>query len=242
MKKDYKRGEKFNEIIFSTVNKPMQKRILNLIEGAKNAQKVDEHGNWDFHNNVNYEGVGDALNWDLYDYGLDYHSKKLLVVIQIRQYIKRRKSHYPEIRKNYYLIGTNEDSSFFAHSIESRVIHNAIRKNENVIRAVQNWIFNADYTTILRQGDMGLVPCNKLKGELQEETKLLFQDSHLVVADKIYMTLKKNSESVSKEYFVMNPKMTHLPNIHPEIQNVGLFKVLKGQRAAYWDFSSPTID
>ncbi len=71
MKKEYKRGEKFNEIIFSTVNNPMQKKILKLIEGAKNAQKVDEHGNWDFHNNVNYEGVGEALNWDLYDYGLE---------------------------------------------------------------------------------------------------------------------------------------------------------------------------
>ena len=157
MKKNYKRGERFKEIILSTVNKTMQKKIENLVHGVKNAQKVDEHGNWDFHNNVNYDGVGEAVNWDLYDYGYDYHSKKLLCVIQIRQYVKIKKSYYPQIRKNYYLIGTNEDKTYFAHPIEGRIIYNAIKKGESIIRSVQNWIFNADYTTVVRQGDMGML-------------------------------------------------------------------------------------
>jgi len=244
MKQNYKRGEKFKEIIFSTVNNTMQKKILNLIEGVKNAQKVDEHGNWDFHNNVNYEGVGEAINWDMYDYGYDYHSKKLLCVIQIRQYVKRRKSHFPQIRKNYYLIGTNEDNSYFAHPVEARVIHNAIKKGESVIKAVQNWIFDTDYKLINRQGDMGLLCCKRQKGELLEVSKVIFQNSHLICADKIYVSLKSGSQSNDKceEYYALNPKMTHIPNLHPEISSEGWCKVIVGKRTSYWDFSAPTID
>jgi len=244
MKKNYKRGDRFNEIILSTVNSNMQKKILRLIEEVKNAQKVDEHGNWDFHNNVNYQGVGEAINWDLYDYGYDYHSKKLLGVIQIRQYVKRRKSHYPQIKKNYYLIGTNEDKSYFAHPVEARVIHSAIKKGESVIKTVQNWIFNTDYKTISRQGDMGLISCKKQKGELIEESQVVLRDSHLISADKIYVSLKKglDSDDFYNEYYALNPTMTHIPNLHPEIRSEGWCKVIEGKRTSYWDFSAPTID
>jgi len=244
MNKNYKRGDKFREIILSTVNKSMQKKILRLIEGVKNAQKVDEHGNWDFHNDVNYDGVGEAINWDLYDYGYDFHSKKLLCVIQIRQYVKRRKSYFPQIRKNYYLIGTNEDKSYFAHPIESRVIHNAIKKEDSVIKAVQNWIFDTDYKSIYRQGDMGLINCKKPKGELLEESKVIFRESHLISADKIYVSLKTGSVSndIYKEYYAFNPTMKHIPELHPEISSEGWCKVLVGKRTAYWNFSAPTID
>lgn len=239
MKKNYKRGERFKEIILSTVNKTMQKKIENLVHGVKNAQKVDEHGNWDFHNNVNYDGVGEAVNWDLYDYGYDYHSKKLLCVIQIRQYVKIKKSYYPQIRKNYYLIGTNEDKTYFAHPIEGRIIYNAIKKGESIIRSVQNWIFNADYTTVVRQGDMGMLSCNKQKGELLEETQVVLQNSHRIEADKIYVSLKTDSDN---EYYVLNPKMIHIPNLHPEISSEGWCKVIVGKRTSYWNFSAPTID
>ncbi len=239
MKQNYKRGERFKEIIFSTVNNTMQKKIMNIIEGVKNAQKVDEHGNWDFHNNVNYDGVGEAVNWDLYDYGYDYHTKKLLCAIQIRQYVKRRKSHYPQIRKNYYLIGKNEDSTYFAHPVEGRVIHCAIRKKESVIKAVQNWIFNADYTTVVRQGDMGMLSCNKQKGELLEETQVILRNSHRIEADKIYVSLKSDS---GNEYYTLNPKMIHIPNLHPEISLEGWCRIIEGKRTAYWNFSAPTID
>ena len=80
---------------------------------------------------------------------------------------------------------------------------------------------------------------NKQKGELLEETQVVLQNSHRIEADKIYVSLKTDSDN---EYYVLNPKMIHIPNLHPEISSEGWCKVIVGKRTSYWNFSAPTID
>ena len=44
-----------------------QKMIDNLVDGAKNAAKIDEHGAWEFGAEFDDKGRGEAINLDVYD-------------------------------------------------------------------------------------------------------------------------------------------------------------------------------
>ena len=44
---NYTRGS-YNEILLESINKETKKKILNLMKEASNANKIDEHGSWDF--------------------------------------------------------------------------------------------------------------------------------------------------------------------------------------------------
>lgn len=227
-----KRGS-YNEILLESINNETKKKIMNLIKEASNANKIDEHGSWDFGAEFDRKGRGSALNWDLYAYGFDYFSKKLLVIIQIRQYVLRKKGYYPQIRKNYYLLGRNEDGHSFAHSIESNVIHSAIRKNKDVILSVQNWIFGYDYKKIIRQGDIALVPIKKVTAQPIEGSQLLIEESHHLTAEMICQ---------NGNVYAKNPTLVHLKEVHPTVKGNGWFKVMVANRASYWKFAAPTID
>lgn len=37
-----------DRIVFSSIPQPTQKKIQKLVSAAADAQKVDEHGNWEF--------------------------------------------------------------------------------------------------------------------------------------------------------------------------------------------------
>ena len=127
----------FNAIVLSSVDAETRSAVRKLVEDASNAAKVDEHGSWDFGIDSNRKrSRWTALNWDLYGFGNDLHSGKLLIVIQIRRSSTER-GRYVNVRKNYFLVGTNEDDSTFAHPVESVVVHAAIRKGKDVILAVQ---------------------------------------------------------------------------------------------------------
>jgi hypothetical protein len=229
---DFKRG-RFKEILLSTLPQSEKQQVVELVNLAKEAAKVDEHGSWEFGGEVDHAGRGSALNWDLYAIGSDYHSNALLIVIQIRHYFKAVRRHFPSIRKNYYLLGKNEDNTVFAHPVESRVIHHAIKKDADVILAVQKWIFGSDYTKVIRQGDIALIRVKRPLGELQTTTEIVLEDSHKVSADEIFL---------NGIYHVKNPVMVHMPNTHPQISGEGWYKVKVGNRAKYWKFAAPTAD
>ena len=227
-----KRGY-YGQIDFTTLTKSAKKQIQNLVYGAANAAKVDEHGSWDFGCEFDSKSRGSALNWDVYAFGKDFFSKKSLCVIQVRQYLKRRTNYYPEIKKSYFLLGRNEDKSIFAHSVESRVIHSAIKKNVDVIKAVQKWIFGCDYKKIIRHGDLALIPVKKVSGEILQKQTILIEQSHMLNAD----VLKVNGSLYAK-----NPKLEHLQKVHPAIEGKGWYKVAVAKRSKFWDFAAPTLD
>jgi hypothetical protein len=225
----------YNAIQMDSLNEKTRKQVVSLFKEAASAEKVDEHGTWDFGADFDSKGRGSALNWDLYGVGRDIHSKRLLIVIQVRQYVKARKNYFPQIRKSYFLIGRNEDNHAFAHAVESRVIHSAISKGKDVVKSVQDWIFGCDYEKVIRQGDLAMIPVKKLNpaAVTLPGEKHLIENSHELTS----VDIRKNGE-----VYAVNPLLIHLPGTHPAVQGTGWYKIVVGKRAAHWDFAAPTID
>jgi hypothetical protein len=223
----------YNEI----TKMPENIRLLcaDLLAGVKNAAKVDEHGGWEFgiiESNAR-KGRVHAMNYDWYGVGYDLHDGGFLGVIQVREFYRRKSSYFPEIRKSYFLIGKNEDGTFFAHPVESRAIHAAIKKGTDVVTAIQSWIFGTDYSKVIRQGDLCLVPVRSIKGE-DRGTEIIIEKSHRLMADRIIE---------NGDLYAVNPNMVHLNGTHPTIQNLtGKYKIIVGKRAAFWSFAKPTLD
>jgi len=206
-----------------------------LLEGVKNAAKVDEHGGWTFGIlDSNYKkGMIHTMNYDFYGVGYDIHDGAFLAVIQVREFYRRKDGRFPEIRKSYFLMGQNEDRTFFAHPVQSHKIHAAIKAGKDVVKSVQDWIFDTDYEKVIRQGDLCLVPVRSVKGE-DRGTEVILEKSHRLMADRILE---------NGDIYAVNPNMVHLNGTHPTIQNlVGKYKVVVGKRAAFWSFAKPTLD
>lgn len=234
-----KRGE-YNQIYLSSLSKSTLKQVNNLVYAASNAEKVDEHGSWDFGAVFDSKGRGSALNWDLYGVSRDYFSKRTLIVVQVRQWQKtRRNQQFANIKKSYFLIGRNEDNTVFAHPVSGHLVQAAAKAGKDVIRACQNWIFGVDYTKIIRQGDVCLIPL-KSKAVLATSelisNQFTMQDSHLLKADEVVMNGGNN-------IYAKNPSIYHLPKTHPNFEGLqGWFKVVVGRRSNFYSFAAPTID
>lgn len=206
-----------------------------LLDGVKNAAKVDEHGGWEFGilASNHRKGMVHAMNYDWYGVGYDIHDGQFLAVVQVREFYRRKASRFPEIRKSYFLLGQNEDATFFAHPVQSHKIHAAIKAGKDVVQSVQDWIFGTDYAKVIRQGDLCLVPVRSVKGE-ERGTEVILEKSHRLMADRILE---------NGDIYAINPNMVHLNGTHPTIQNLtGKYKVIVGKRAAYWSFAKPTLD
>lgn len=214
--------------------------IQKLIDGAARAEKIgeaDENGDWNF-------GAGrdgnkfTAVNWSPYAFGRDFHNNKCLAVVQIREYSRKGKwdddRYPPQIRKNYMLLGRNEDETVFAHSVQARVIHAAIKRNRDVILACQKWIFGAPYHKLLRQGDIAMIPVSRC-GQFHRnyDVEMFIEHSHRLRAD-----ITTNGIGL----YAKNPRLTHLPGVHPVIQGTGWWKIVVGKRAPSWSFAAPTVD
>jgi hypothetical protein len=225
----------YGEIPIYHLDTETRKRISALVEGAASAAKVDEHGSWDFGiARLNRRGTRwQALNWDLYAYGTDVHSGGLLAVIQVRQSVAGRR--WTQVRKNYYLIGTNEDGSTFAHPVSANVIHAAIRTGKDVVRAVQDWIFGGDYGLLVRQGDLALIPLRRAAGERTPLRSMVLEDSHELQATAIRL----GADGV---VYAKDPLLVHLPGTHPRVEASGWHKIVVGRRAPFWRFAAPTVD
>jgi hypothetical protein len=225
----------YGEIPFYTLDAETRKRISALVAEAGEAAKVDEHGTWSFGvTALNRRGTRwAALNWDLYAHGHDAHTGALLAVIQIRQAVSGRR--WTKVRKNYYLIGHNEDGTAFAHPVSAMCVHAAIRAGKDVIRAVQDWIFGCDYDQVRRQGDLALIPLRRACGERTPLQMMLLEDSHELQASEIRF-------GAGGVVYAKDPRLTHLPGAHPTVAADGWHKVVSGRRASFWTFAAPTVD
>ena len=101
-----------------------------------------------------------------------------------------------------------------------------------MILAVQNWIFGCEYTSILRQGDLAMIPVSKVPKETPIETnQMLLEKSHMVIAEEF----RQNGNLYAK-----NPNMVH--DVHPTVSGQGWYKIIVGKRSNFWNFAAPTID
>lgn len=229
----------YNRLMLSSLQPFELQAVETLINGVKDS--VDEHGSWEFGAVFDGKGRGTAVNYDIY--GVMVGDLGSYAVIQVRQWEKRTKNGWARIRKNYFLLGRNEDRSFFAHSISSGVVHSAIKKDpspQSPVIAAQKWIFGlskeADLAKIRRQGDLALLPSKtppKSKSE-QVCNTVLIENSHLLKAELIVL--------VGDQLYAKNASLSHLPGQHPYIHLQGWSKVIVGQRASFWRFATPTID
>ena len=227
-----KRGP-YNEI--KEMPSEVKEQCKRLLEGVKNAAKIDEHGGWEFGllASNHRKGMVHSMNYDWYAVGYDLHDGGFLAIIQVREFYRRKASRYPEIRKSYFLLGENEDKTFFAHPVQSHKIHAAIKAGKDVIKAAQDWIFGTDYAKVIRQGDLCLIPVRSVKGE-EQGAEIIIEKSHRLMADRILE---------NGDIYAVNPNMVHLNGTHPTIQNlVGKYKVVVGKRAKFWSFAKPTLD
>ena len=226
----------YGEIKRESVEPEAMAQVRQMISNAAAADKVDEHGSWDFSAEFDRKGRGQSLNWDLYGIGYDVHTGELLAVIQVRQFERRYKNGYANIRKNYFLIGRNEDGTTFAHAVSHAPIFAAIKKGNDVVLATQNWIFGGSYADMVRQGDLCLLPLSVrpsgTKGQMRRVAVL--ESSHRLEATQIGW--------VEDRLCAKNPHLTHLPGTHPDVAAEGWCRIMVGRRAEFWHFAAPTID
>jgi hypothetical protein len=225
----------YGEIPLYHLDAETRSQVAALVEAAASAAKIDEHGTWDFGiAPLNRRGTRwQALNWDLYGHGHDAHTGELLVVIQIRQAVSGRR--WNKIRKNYFLVGQNEDGTAFAHPVRAHVVHHAIRAGRDVVKATQDWIFGGDYAQLLRQGDIALIPLRRACGERTPLQMMVLEDSHELHASEIRL----GADGV---VYAKDPTLIHLPGTHPTVGAAGWHKVITGRRASFWRFAAPTVD
>ena len=96
-------------------------------------------------------------------------------------------------------------------------------------------MFDCDYTKIMRQGDLCLIPIkSKPRSEAMEKTSLLLQESHYLEA--------KEMRSFNDHLYALNPSLIHQPQTHPDIKGEGWHKVVVAKRGRVHDFAAPTID
>lgn len=232
----YTRGH-YDQINISSLSPQLAGAVRDLVAKAADAAKIDEHGNWDFGRQFDGKGRGSALNWDLYGIGEDVHDGGLLIIVQIRQFTRRRKNGFGNVRKNYFLLGGNEDGSIFAHPVSANVVRSAINRGVDVVLACQNWIFGGDYAAMLRHGDLAMIPMMSrpagTKGQLRKVAVL--EDSHRLEAAQI--------ATVDGRIYAKSPRLRHLPGVHPDVEAPdGWYRIVVGKRAKFWEFAVPTID
>lgn len=194
----------------------------------------DEHGAWQTGIVSDRKRRGVAINVELIDYTT---TPSPLAVVQVRQ-CRFRPGWHNRVRKNYFLIGRNENSRPFAHSVPCGVARSS--GVSQVIKA-QAWIWGVTPTglrSVLRQGDVALVPARgKQRGTLlsaHHTAHFRFHDSHLLSASEIRIH--------GQTWYALNPRLTHNKNQHPTIEAVGWYEVRVGKRAPVWAFSLNTAD
>jgi len=175
---------------------------------------------------------GQAVNTDLFGHDED----RDLIVIQVRQAIFHPR-RYTEVRKNYLLIGHNEETGVvFAHPVISPArSKTALSSPTACVDYVLAKIWGCrveDLGEIHRQGDIAFVPVRNLPaGASRVEGPVLLRGTHKLTGDEIYAD--------GARYYVR--KRGHL--VHKKRQHVpvtvrgGLFRVQVGQRASLWDFT-----
>ena len=179
---------------------------------------------------------GTAINCDVYG----YCATRQLAVVQVRQAIFNPK-RFTRVRKDYYLIGHNEDGSFFAHAIESPARSSkAMTTPEGCVDYVLAKIWDCrvqDLDDILRQGDIAFVPVSKLPETAQPvEAPVVIRDTHVLNGD-IWR------DRTGTHYTRRGAVLKHAKNQHKAIRaKGGYYRVQEGYRAEVWGFSAPTAD
>jgi hypothetical protein len=181
---------------------------------------------------------GDAINVAVYG----YNETTGLVVVQVRQCVFHPR-RFNRVRKDYYLCGSNEIGTFFAHPVKSpcRSVRINTETPEETVRRVLCAIWgvtDAYLDDVVRQGDVAFIPVVRIPKSARriEGTEVLIRDTHKVIAPEIY--------SDGTDYYVKRgAKMLHTKQQHAQVKaREGLYKVVAGERVCNWGFTAPVGD
>lgn len=163
-----------------------------------------------------------------------------LAVIQVRQ-CEFHPRRFNKVRKDYYLVGTNENGTFFAHAIESPLRSSFAKElPEQCVSYVLAKIWGvkiAQLPEVIRQGDLAFIPVRNIPEGAQQhpENTMVLRDSHVLKGD-IWIA----GEEV---YTRRGASLKHTKGEHGVIKaKEGLYRVALGHRAETWGFSAPTAD
>lgn len=185
-------------------------------------------------------GRGSAINASVYSYS----DGEMLAVVQVREAVfdPRR---YTRVRKDYYLIGRNENGLAFAHPIpEFRRSARIQRELTAGVRIALAKIWGCDeddLSDIVRNGDVAFVPVDRLPSgaTLVESGEGIVRESHHLGAlgnGKLY-------RAGDDLYATGRARLDHAKHQHPTARvRGGVWRVVAGGRGRVWGFSRPTAD
>lgn len=175
---------------------------------------------------------GIAINADL----VGYDEQRGLIVIQVRRAVFHPR-RYTEVRKNYLLIGRNEETkAVFCHPVDSPLrSKKALATPESTVAYVLAKIWDCrveDLGEIVRQGDIAFIPVRSIPNGAEKITgPVILRDTHKITGDEIYRD--GDEYYVAKRGHAAHTKKQHAP---VTVRN-GFYRVQTGNRARLWDFS-----
>lgn len=180
---------------------------------------------------------GTSINLDVYS----YDEQRQLAVAQVRECTFHPK-RFNRVRKDYYLIGRNENGNAFAHPIETvaRSRRAMASAEAGVLLALSRiWECEIDELDhIVRNGDVAFVPAVLPTGAtlVGNHVGLRVATSHAVEAEELY-------EFGGRLYVKGHAKIDHLKGQHPTARvKSRVWRIQAGLRASNWGFTTPTTD
>lgn len=172
-----------------------------------------------------------AVNTSVYGY-----NSSGLAVIQVRK--SESTKWGVDVKKQYFLLGHNENGSLFSHPVESPCAAAAKRSAAELVDYVlakKVWgVTVSQLAKIQRHGDVGFLP-EKLPTNAQKiGSKFQARDSHLINADAVY--------SDGENVYAQNPHASHTRGQHGDLTLIGIYRVIVGARARVWNFLRPIAD
>lgn len=191
-----------------------------------------ERSDWDS------KGRGQSLSHDLYG----WCPEERVAVVQIRMSERHYRNGYLNTRKDYVLVGYNEDGSPFRHPISSAAVRGSVRTGASpadVVRAAQRWMWGVTALQLngaVRQGDVLIVPeRGSPRGELIERgAEARLADTHVVRSERLVTDAKG-------KLWARKPVLQHTKGEHRDkrapASNGTWFSVRVAETAPAWNWS-----
>lgn len=213
---------------------------VNKICKELDSSNSDEHGAWTTGAAFDRKGRGSAINLDIY--GVDIVDGQYLGVVQVRQFERRYKNGWGNIRKNYFLVGRNENGGPFAHPVPAQVIRRTGDSPESPVTAARSWIFDCPKNKlplIKRHGDVAAIPVRCPRGEQywSQTHGIQLIDEHYLIANQ---ACSQDGRLYVKDFHLYHGKRQH-PDVNAA-EREGWFRIQVGRRSDFWSFSKPTAD
>ncbi|MFH0779027.1 MAG: hypothetical protein V2A71_10460 [Candidatus Eisenbacteria bacterium] len=183
---------------------------------------------------------GSSINVDLYS----WDEGSGIALVQVRECVFHPK-RFNRVRKDYYLLGRNENGQVFAHPANVRASGRVVNGDISAgVKLALSRIWDCDerdLDDIVRNGDVAFVPIRALPNgaELVEGNSATIRDSHHVKALYDGQVWKLGQQL----YVTGRAKIEHVKGQHPTARvRGGIWRVQAGIKARTWGFSAPTKD